>query len=360
MKSVKNLKSFHTSKTRIAHWPVHGDKLFESRSNPVSCRLLSFYLCHNEKTMEDIHSHSHAHGHSHGIPEALTNVNGAFIIGISLNSLFVVIEAIIGFSIHSLSLLSDAGHNLADVGSLALSLLAFRLLKIKSNDKYTYGYRKTTILAALLNGVILLISIGAIAYAAIDRFYNPVPLPGKTIAWVAGVGIVVNFVTAYLFMKKQQHDLNVKGAYLHMLADGMVSVGIMIGGFLIYFTGLQWIDPVISIIIAIVILIGTWGLLKESFALSMDAVPKDIDLNEIKKNAGDVEGIKDIHHIHVWAMSTTENAMTAHVVMDGCNDLSEVNEIKNELKHRLAHMDIQHITLETEFTDEDCDKENCD
>jgi len=132
--------------------------------------------------MEDIHSHSHAHGHSHGIPEALTNVNGAFIIGISLNSLFVVIEAIIGFSIHSLSLLSDAGHNLADVGSLALSLLAFRLLKIKSNDKYTYGYRKTTILAALLNGVILLISIGAIAYAAIDRFSNPVPLPGKTIA----------------------------------------------------------------------------------------------------------------------------------------------------------------------------------
>ncbi len=178
------------------------------------------------------HDHSH---HSHGHFERLTNVNAALVIGIILNSLFVVIEAVIGFSIRSLSLLSDAGHNLADVGSLALSLLAFRLLKIKPNDKYTYGYRKTTILAALLIGVILLISIGAIAYAAMQRFSNPVPLPGKTIAIVGGIGIVVNFITAYLFMKNQKHDLNVKGAYLHMLADGLVSVGIMAGGLLIYF-----------------------------------------------------------------------------------------------------------------------------
>ncbi len=296
--------------------------------------------------------HNHSHDHHHLFTPA--DVNGAFITGIVLNSLFVVIEAIVGFSIHSLSLLSDAGHNLADVGSLALSLLAFRLMKIKANDKYTYGYRKTTILAALVNGVILLISIGAIAYAAVQRFSNPVALPGKTIAWVAGVGIVVNFITAYLFMKNQKHDLNVKGAYLHMLSDGLVSVGIMAGGLLIYFTGLDWIDPVLSIIIVIVILVGTWGLLKESLALTLDAVPKDIDINEIKTNAEKIDGILDLHHIHVWAMSTTENAMTAHMVVD-CNESSDqITSIKDTLKHRLEHMNIRHITVETEFNTDNC------
>ena len=236
--------------------------------------------------------------------------------------------------------------------------LAFRLLKVKSNDKYTYGYRKTTILAALLNGVILLISIGAIAYAAIQRFSNPVPLPGKTIALVAGIGIVVNFITAFLFMKNQKHDLNVKSAYLHMLADGLVSVGIMAGGFIIYFTGLYWIDPLISIIIVIVILAGTWGLLKESLALTLDAVPKDIDINDIKPNAENINGVKDLHHIHVWAISTTENAMTAHMVIDYCDNIDQVRSIKDTLKHRLEHMNIRHITLETEYTD-DCPEADC-
>lgn len=304
--------------------------------------------------MEQDHSH-----HSHGHFEKLTNVNAALVIGIVLNSLFVIVEAVIGFSIHSLSLLSDAGHNLADVGSLALSLLAFKLLSIKPNEKYTYGYRKTTILAALLNGVILLISVGAIAYAAIERFSNPPALPGKTIAIVAAIGIVVNFVTAFLFMKKKDKDLNIKGAYLHMLADGLVSVGIMVGGIIIYFTHQYWIDPVISIFIVLVILIGTWSLLKESLALTLDAVPKDIDITNIKTSAEKIKGIKDLHHIHVWAISTTENAMTAHVVID-CNENKEqVKSIKDNLKHHLMHMNIQHITLETEFTDENCHKAEC-
>ena len=302
------------------------------------------------------HNHSH---HIHDHFEKLTNVNAALVIGIILNSLFVVVEAVIGFSIHSLSLLSDAGHNLADVGSLALSLLAFRLLKIKPNNKYTYGYRKTTILAALVNGVILLISVGAIAFAAIERFSNPPALPGITIAIVAGIGIVINFLTAFLFMKKKNSDLNIKGAYLHMLADGLVSVGIMIGGIVIYFTHLYWIDPVISIIIVLVILIGTWSLLKESLALTLDAVPKDINIKEIKTSAEEMQGIKDLHHIHVWAMSTTENAMTAHMVIDHCDNVSEIREIKDKLKHRLEHMNIQHITLETEFSNDDCLKEEC-
>jgi cobalt-zinc-cadmium efflux system protein len=302
------------------------------------------------------HNHSHQ-GHNHF--ERLTNVNAALVFGIILNSLFVVVEVVIGFSVDSLSLLSDAGHNLADVGSLALSLLAFSLLKIKPNDKYTYGYRKTTILAALLNGVILLISVGAIVYAAIQRFSNPTALPGKTIAIVAGIGIVINFITAFLFMKKKDKDLNIKGAYLHMIADGLVSVGIMIGGIVIYFTHLYWIDPVISIIIVLVILMGTWSLLKESLALTLDAVPKDIDINDIKINAEKIDGIKDLHHIHVWAMSTTENAMTAHLVMDCNEDKEQMKLIKDNLKHKLEHMNIQHITLETEFTDENCHKEKC-
>jgi cobalt-zinc-cadmium efflux system protein len=302
------------------------------------------------------HNHSH-HAHDHF--EKLTNVNAALLIGIVLNSLFVVVEAVIGFSIDSLSLLSDAGHNLADVGSLALSLLAFRMLKIKPNNKYTYGYRKTTILASLVNGVILLISVGAIVYAAIQRFSNPPALPGKTIALVAGIGIIINFVTAFMFLKNKDSDLNIKGAYLHMLADGLVSVGIMAGGIIIYFTQLYWIDPVFSLIIVIVILSSTWSLLKESLALTLDAVQKDISVEEIKKNAEDLDGIKNLHHIHIWAMSTTENAMTAHMVIDQCDNVSRIKEIKNKLKHRLEHMNIQHITLETEFSNDDCLKKEC-
>lgn len=302
------------------------------------------------------HNHSH-HDHSHAV--ALTNVNSAFLIGIGLNILFVIIEAVIGFSIDSLSLLSDAGHNLADVGSLALSLLAFRLLKVKSNNKFTYGYRKTTILAALFNAMILLISIGAIAYEAIRRFSNPPDLPGITIAIVAGIGIIINFVTAILFLKNKEHDLNIKSAYLHMMADALVSAGIMIGGIVIYYTQLYWIDPVISLVIVIVILITTWALLKESLRLTLDAVPKNIDINEIKTNAEKIEGIKDLHHIHVWAMSTTENAMTAHLVVDEKKDIQQITVIKNKLKHQLQHNNIQHITLETEFSNELCKKTDC-
>jgi cobalt-zinc-cadmium efflux system protein len=302
------------------------------------------------------HNHSH-HDHSH--IAVLTNVNSAFVIGILLNSLFVLIEAIVGFSIHSLSLLSDAGHNLADVGSLALSLLAFRLLKVKSNNKYTYGYRKTTIVAALFNALILLISIVAIAYEAFQRFANPPALPGKTIAIVAGIGIVINFLTAVLFLKNKEHDLNVKSAYLHMLADALVSAGIMVGGIIIFYTHLYWIDPIISIIIVLVILFSTWSLLKESLALTLDAVPKDIDLNEIKNKAEKIEGIKDLHHIHIWAMSTTENAMTAHLVVDSDRNAEQVTCIKNELKHTLQHMNIQHITLETEYVNDSCKKVEC-
>ena len=198
--------------------------------------------------MAHTHSHSHSHhDHTHGHGVILENINRAFIAGISLNFLFVLIEVIAGLYIHSLSLLSDAGHNLADVGSLALSLLAFRLVKVKANDKYTYGYRKTTILTALFNAVVLLVSIGAIAYESIHRLLNPEPLPGTTIAIIAGIGIGVNFFTALLFLKGKEKDMNIKAAYLHLMADALVSAALVAGGIIISFTGWYWLDPVLGI-----------------------------------------------------------------------------------------------------------------
>ncbi|MDQ2718610.1 MAG: cation diffusion facilitator family transporter [Bacteroidota bacterium] len=302
------------------------------------------------------HNHSH-HDHSHSI--VLTNVNSAFIIGIILNFLFVIIEAVIGFSINSLSLLSDAGHNLADVGSLGLSLLAFRLLKVKPNNQYTYGYRKTTILAALFNAMILLLSIGAIVYEAINRFIKPTPLPGKTIAIVAFIGIIINFGTARLFMKNKEKDLNIRSAYLHMMSDALVSAGLVIGGIIIFYTKWYLLDPIFSIVIAIIILAGTWSLLRESLRLSLDGVPKDIDLDEIRNKTSMIEGVKNIHHIHVWAMSTTENAMTGHAVFESKMNYEEISEIKNKIKHELQHFNIQHTTLETEFEENPCKKPEC-
>lgn len=306
--------------------------------------------------MEHTHSH-HGHNHSHSV--VLTNVNSAFIIGIALNLLFVIIEVVMGLSVKSLSLLSDAGHNLADVGSLALSLLAFRLLKVKSNARYTYGYRKTTILVALLNAAILLVSIGAIVYEAFHRFMHPEPLPGKTIAIVAAIGIAINFITALLFLKNKENDLNIKSAYLHLMSDAAVSAGIVIGGIVMIYTQWFWLDPLISIVIALVILLSTWSLLKDSLRLSLDGVPKDIDLEKIKTEALRISGINDIHHIHVWALSTSENAITLHLVLDTKLKNAEVKTIKDELKHTLLHMNIQHVTIETEYEDDSCVKTNC-
>ncbi|MES2381497.1 MAG: cation diffusion facilitator family transporter [Bacteroidota bacterium] len=300
------------------------------------------------------HHHSHT---DHTTP--LKNVNTAFIVGIVLNFLFVIIEAAFGLFTHSLSLLSDAGHNLADVGTLALSLLAFRLLKVKANKHYTYGYRKTSILVALFNAVILLVSIGAIIYEAAHRFLNPEPLSGTTIAIVAGVGIVINSLTALLFMRDKDKDLNIKSAYLHLMSDAVVSLGIVVGGIVIVYTNWFWIDSVLSIVIALVILFSTWQLLKDSLRLSLDGVPENISVDDIKTTALNITGIKDLHHIHVWAISTTENALTAHLVLQQSITTEQEQHIKKELKHILEHKNIQHITLETERENELCKTVTC-
>ena len=306
--------------------------------------------------MEHTHSHTHHH-HDHSV--VLSNVNTAFIIGISLNFLFVVIEVITGLFIHSLSLLSDAGHNFADVIALALSLLAFRLLKVKSNAQFTYGYRKTSILVALFNAMVLLVSIGAIIYEAIHRFLNPEPLPGFTISIVAGIGILINTVTALLFLRDKDKDINIKSAYLHLMMDAVVSIGLVIGGIVIYYTQWFWIDSVLSIVIAVVILFSTWRLLKDSLRLSLDGVPAGIELNDIKAGMLQMSGVKDFHHIHVWAISTNENALTAHLVLSQQTTIEEEQRIKKEIRHHLLHKNIHHITLETERENDNCDAASC-
>jgi cobalt-zinc-cadmium efflux system protein len=301
--------------------------------------------------------HNHTHHHNHSV--VLTHVNTAFIVGITLNFLFVLIEVIVGLSIHSLSLLSDAGHNLADVGSLALSLLAFRMLKVRANENYTYGYRKTSILVALFNSMVLLVSIGAIIYEAAHRFLNPEPMPGKTIAIVAGIGIVINAVTALMFLRDKDKDLNIKSAYFHLMSDALVSFGLVIGGMIMFYTQWFWIDSVLSMVVAVVIFFSTWKLMKDSLRLSLDGVPEDIHVKDIKTTALKITGVKDLHHIHVWAISTTENALTAHLVLQQQITIEEENKIKQELKHQLQHQNIQHITLETERENELCKAPIC-
>ena len=295
-------------------------------------------------------SHEHSHQHSHAINAE--SLNKAFIIGIVLNLAFVVIEFAAGFWFDSLALLSDAGHNLSDVVSLVLALLAFRLAKVKANERYTYGYKKSTILVSLLNAVILLVAVGAIVIESIHKLNNPAVVPGGAIAWVAGVGVLINAFTAFLFMKDKEKDLNVKGAYLHMAADTLVSVGVLVAGIVISRTGWDIIDPIIGLIVAVVILISTWNLLHDSLRLTLDGVPTSIDSQKVVKAIRALPGVDDVHHIHIWAISTTENALTAHIVLKQPEGMQEV---KHLIRHRLEDFGIGHATLEFEVPGEHCE-----
>ena len=261
----------------------------------------------------------------------------------------------VGFYYNSLGLLSDAGHNLGDVASLILAMLAFRLEKIHSNSRYTYGYKKSTILVSLLNAVILLVAVGIIIAESIDKLFYPVAVDGSAIAWTAGVGVVINALTAWLFMKDKDKDLNVKGAYLHMAADALVSIGVVASGIIIMYTGWSIVDPIIGLGIAVVIVISTWGLLRDSLRLSLDCVPVGIDINEIRQIILDQPGVESCHHLHIWALSTTETALTAHIVID---NMERMEEIKHLIKARLEEADIHHVTLEFECEGVPCETEN--
>ncbi len=305
------------------------------------------------------HHHGHEHHHAHHHPVEPDRLNRAFYLGILLNLLFVVAESAAGFATGSLALLTDAGHNLGDVGSLALSLLAFRLARIQPNRRFSYGYGKFTVLASLINALMLFVVVGGIGYEAIRRLSQPPPLPGLTVAVVAAAGIVVNGLSAWLFHRDREKDLNVKGAYLHLAADALVSAGVVVAGLGMYWAGWRWLDPAISFVILVVIVWSTWGLLRESFTLSLDAVPQTLDLEKIRAAALGIEGVKGIHHLHVWAMSTTENSLTAHLVLDDGLSVNQALSVKKQFRHELEHLNIRHATLETERESEPCQSRDC-
>jgi cobalt-zinc-cadmium efflux system protein len=292
------------------------------------------------------HSHdagNHAdHGgfHHHHVPGS----NRAFAIGVTLNIGFVIVEIIFGLIHNSLALLADAGHNFGDVIGLLLAWGAMRLALRKPSGRYTYGLGGATILAALANAMLLILATGAITLEAVQRLFSPEPVGGKVIIIVALVGVVINAATAMLFMRGSKHDLNLRGAYLHMAADAGVSLGVAIVGVLILLGGAVWLDPAASLLIAAVILISTWGLLRDSVQLAMQAVPAHIDVEAVKKYLAARKGVSEVHDLHIWAMSTTETALTAHLVMpEGHPGDAFFAELADGLLHefRIAHPTIQ-------------------
>jgi cobalt-zinc-cadmium efflux system protein len=231
------------------------------------------------------------------------------------------------------------------------------LEKVHPNSRYTYGYKKSTILVSLLNAVILLVAVGIIIAESIDKLFHPVSVDGSAIAWTAGVGVVINALTAWLFMKDKDKDLNVKGAYLHMAADALVSVGVVVSGIIIMYTGWSIIDPIIGLGIAVIIIVSTWGLLHDSLRLSLDGVPVGIDTQQIQQLIVEQPGVESCHHLHIWAISTTETALTAHVVVD---DIAKMEEIKHRIKEALEAAGIHHATLEIEGEEVTCSTECCE
>ena len=296
----------------------------------------------------------HIHNHS----SKVSNLNKAFIIGIAINALYVIIELSAGFYYNSLSLISDAGHNLSDVAALALALLAFRLAKVKANHKFTYGYRKSTILVSLINSVVLFVAFGGIIWESFSRIHHPVIIQGVPISIVAGIGIVINAVSAMLFFKEKNKDLNVKGAYLHLMTDAVVSFGVVVSGIFIMLFRIYWLDMAVSFAIVLVIFYSTWKLFKDSLSLTLDGVPKGVDLSKVVLEIKEVDGVIDLHHLHVWAMSTSQNAMTAHVIIHPDIDMTQQSLLKKKIKHKLVNVNIHHATLEFEVEDENCNDIN--
>jgi cobalt-zinc-cadmium efflux system protein len=296
--------------------------------------------------------HDHSHGHSHaGHSHAPDNFGFAFAAGVTLNTMFVVAELIFGYAANSLALISDAVHNFSDVIALLLAWGATWLARKQPTEQHTYGYRRASILAALINAGLLLIAVGGIAVEAINRIQEPAAVAGWTVVWVAALGILVNGGTALLFMRGRHGDLNIRGAYLHMAADAGVSFGVVVAAFVIMFTGWQWVDPAISLCIAAVVLVSGWGLARDSVNLALDGVPKGIGLADVKDYLGRLDGVTEVHDLHIWAMSTNETALTAHLVRPGGYDDSFLHQVCAELSHRF---NIQHATLQIEAGSDVC------
>ncbi len=294
-----------------------------------------------------------AHSHNH-TPSSLqsNDINRSFLIGIALNVIYVVIELGYGWKIGSTALLSDAVHNIGDISGLLLAFFAFRLLRFKPTKLFTYGLKKGSVIASFINSILLAFAIGAIAWEGFRHILNPSPINGNVVMVVAAIGIVVNFSSALLFRKREKEDLNIKAAYWHLMADALVSLGVVLSGLIIKYTGWDFIDGVAAILVALVILLSTWSLFKDSIIAMLDGVPADITTDEITEHLSEVDGVLGIHHVHIWSMSTSENALTSHVVV---GNLEDIPTIKEAIKKELAEHHIAHSTLEFETTDEHCE-----
>jgi cobalt-zinc-cadmium efflux system protein len=296
------------------------------------------------------HDPSHAHGQA-GHSHAPDNFGFAFAVGITLNTVFVVAELVFGYAANSLALISDAVHNFSDVIALLLAWGAVWLARKQPTQQHTYGYRRASILAALIIAGLLLIAVGGIAVEAVNRIQTPAEVAGWTVVWVATLGIVVNGGTALLFMRGRHGDLNIRGAYLHMVADAGVSFGVVVAACVIVLTGWLWVDPAISLCIAAVVLASGWGLARDSVNLALDGVPKSIELAAVRNYLSGLDGVTEIHDLHIWAMSTNETALTAHLVRPGGYDDPFLHSVCEELSHRF---NIQHATLQVEGGSDAC------
>ena len=292
----------------------------------------------------------HHHGHDHGV----AGNSRSFALGMVLNLLFLVFEVAFGLRAHSLALIADAGHNLGDVLGLGLAWGATELARRPPTRRHTYGLRRGSILAALGNALLLLVAVGGISWEAIQRLMHPQPVAGETVMLVAAVGVAVNGLTALLFVAGRRRDLNVRGAFLHMLSDALISGGVVLAGIAIQITGRAWLDPAVSLAVGVVIVWGTWSLLKESLRLALDAVPEGIDLPSIEQYLESLPGVTAVHDLHVWAMSTTETALTAHLVKpDARVDDALLARLARELHDRFG---IEHTTIQLECVEGNCDQ----
>ncbi|MDG2220717.1 MAG: cation diffusion facilitator family transporter [Rubripirellula sp.] len=293
-----------------------------------------------------MHQCDHHHHSSQGYGRA-------FALGVGLNLGFVVVEAAFGWWADSLALLADAGHNLSDVLGLVMAWVGYALAKLPPSPSRTYGWRGSTILAALFNSLLLLVAVGAVAWEAIGRLNDPAPVEAPVVIVVALIGVVINTATALLFMRGRHADLNLRGAYLHMAADALLSLGVVIAGIVIALTSWFWVDPVTSLLIAAVIFAGTWGLLRESLQLALQGVPPSIEIAEVDRYLRDLPGVTDVHDLHVWAMSTTEIALTVHLVLPGnSNDDTVLRQASDEMLHQF---NIGHTTIQIERSLEDAE-----
>ncbi|MEN9466803.1 MAG: hypothetical protein RL081_804 [Pseudomonadota bacterium] len=289
------------------------------------------------------HHHGHDHGHDHGPAE----FNQAFAVGIVLNLAFVCIEGYYGWRINSLALLADAAHNLSDVAGLVLAWGGALAGKLRPDARHTYGWKRASILAAFLNALLLLVAMGSLGWEAVGRLRSPESTQGWTMMAVAGVGILINTATALMFMRGREGDLNIRGAFLHMAADALVSLGVVIGGALYLWQGWTWLDPVMSLAIAVIIVVGTWSLFSQSLHLLFDGVPAGIDLAEVRQELLELPGVADVHDLHVWAMGTSQIALTAHLVLDG--GAIDQGGLLHAAEHALEeHFGIAHVTLQLE------------